>query len=243
VQEVGSTLSAVPQPRVGRDTVLPWAVAIAVAVNSGATAYGFHRLRSLADEIRFVSLVIAPTRAAESSLSLTTGGSDVIEVELFWDLTCRFCRASIAGLDSAREALGERAVFVVRFVPITRDPTSMAAALTGACADREGLLWRLLAQSASPGWRPADAESALSAMGFDRAVLRACRSDPATVRRVWRDVFHARARGIRETPALSVGGLTVTGRITAEALTGFIRAGSIERPAGDVSGSTEFPAR
>lgn len=85
-------------------------VAAAVLINSFAVWRTASHLRILGDEVRVAILAAAPrapTAIQREDLVASGTAPATLQVEVYWDFACPFCRASVAAIDSVREALGD----------------------------------------------------------------------------------------------------------------------------------------
>jgi formate-nitrite transporter family protein len=132
-----------------------------------------------------------------------------LELVMFGDFQCPFCRAAQPAVRRVRETLGDRVVFVYRHLPIAEQhPRAEAAAEASEAAAAQGHFWEYhdaLYGSHSP---LADDELLAIARALRLDVERIARelSEACWKERVARDRRSARASGAGGTPTFFANG-------------------------------------
>lgn len=204
-------------------------LAVALLLNSAVVAYSLYSHREFQEHFRWTMLVTIPGRAAAAAAEpVNTGrvGSSALQVDLYSDFACPYCRASAAAVDSVRRIYGDRVQWRYWHVPRSPagDPLAMRAAGIGVCTESEGGPWELYRLLSRTEWSESDLMHAVNQLGVEPDSLSRCeRSDP-TRSRVWSDLFAASRRGITATPTIDVNGTRVEGVLQFEPLVELIEA-------------------
>jgi protein-disulfide isomerase len=133
-----------------------------------------------------------------------------LELVMFGDFQCPYCRGAQAVLRRVRERLGDRLRFAFRHLPITeRHPLAQAAAEASEAAAAQGRFWEFHdalydAQPRLDG--PAALAAVARELGLDAEALAADLESGRHRERVARDLASATASGARGTPAFFVNG-------------------------------------
>lgn len=209
-----------PQSSTSGNNVVLGLLAVTVALNSVAVAFGFSQVVKLNRQVRWLSVVTSPLNAVGSQ-GAQTSDAGLVRVEIFTDFSCPFCRASARAIDSVRRHFGNSRVawhlFVVPQAP-ERDPVGFRAALTSHCAPGPDGQWNMLAAAGDSAWSEQVLQRVVGALKIDRDSLGRCVTAAATENQVWGDLFFASVRGVTVTPTAYVDGVKVTGRLTYDAL-------------------------
>jgi len=210
-----------------RAEVLIGFLALVVLLNSSVLFWGFHRLRQLAEAMQSTVMIsIAAGAGAETRADAAASNrSQLMRVELFNDLACRYCRRSAPVIDSLRRMFPDSVRWVYRYLPNVHDALSMRSAMAAACTGDSNGAWRLYSiASRAADWSYEALERSLARMGLSLDAIGNCMNADSTRQEVWADVFRAAATGKTGTPTVVVGGLAVAGKLRVDPLATLIRA-------------------
>lgn len=148
-------------------------------------------------------------------------GDAPVQIVVFSDFQCPFCRDLSRRLERLRGEYGREVAVVYRHFPLARHPRAREAAVGAECAARQGRFWafhdRLFAQQDSIGqkpWRRFAREVGVEAVKpFVRCVSR---RETETI--VVRDSSTARRLGARGTPTLLINDQLYRGALPFEVL-------------------------
>lgn len=215
-----------PRSSASANNVVLGLLAVTVALNSVAVAFGFSQVVKIDREVRWLSVVTSPLNAVGSQ-GAQTSDAGLVRVELFTDFSCPFCRASARAIDSVRHHFGNTRVAWHLFVipqPPERDPVGFQAALTSHCVPGPDGQWSMLAAAGDSVWSDQALRRVIASLNIDHDSLERCVAAPATENQVWGDLFFASVRGVTVTPTAYVDGVKITGRLTYDALTELVNS-------------------
>lgn len=172
-----------------------------------------------------------PVAGWEALAGVDAGGSPrQVQLVVFADYTCRFCRQLEGALDTLQATLGGDVRVVRLHYPLRPGGTGFQAAVAAECAglqQRKAAYHQLLyAHQDQLGTLPWDSLAAMAGVG-DRAAFNACVRDEATAAAVRAQRAQGEAVGIEGTPTFLVNGRRYAGgRTFAELLAQVRNAGS-----------------
>lgn len=144
-----------------------------------------------------------------------------VQVVVFSDYQCPYCRALDDRLSRIREDYGRQVAVVYRHFPLGGHTASRPAAVAAECAARQGRFWALhgslFAQQDSIG-RKSWTRFAEEAEIPDLDAFTACVAREAPARAVTRDSTAARELGARGTPTFLINDRLYGGAIPMDAL-------------------------
>ncbi len=165
-----------------------------------------------------------------NQLASTVDSASGVDVVIYSDFACRYCRESFSAIDSVRTLYGvsDSVTWQYRYWPDLGDPTSLRFSLEAACTLDSTGPWRLLgaisAEMASGDeWSRDLFDRALATLDLDLIQLEQCAKADSTMRRVLGDAFRAAALAIDHTPTVVVNGVSVAGRLEYTPFSQFIR--------------------
>lgn len=135
-----------------------------------------------------------------------------VELTVFSDFECPWCRRLVPALEEVEERFGENVTIVFRQYPLTSiHPRAEGAALASMCAADQGAFWSYHdALFADPSNLEVGRLPVLAAeAGLDVATWEACRTAPETSDRLASETSEGRALGVSSTPAVYVNGRPV----------------------------------
>src|SRR5437762_3961601 len=141
-------------------------------------------------------------------------GKDVIEVLLYGDFLCPYCRRLRPILVRLRQALGDRMAYVFRHYPNeAAHPGATFMARAAEAAGRQGQFWemydRLYGQEQPLTEK--NARDFAEALGLDMARFEQDLAGDGAARRVEEDLTGGKRNGVTGTPTLFVDGLRYDG--------------------------------
>ncbi|MCB9685587.1 MAG: thioredoxin domain-containing protein [Alphaproteobacteria bacterium] len=165
-----------------------------------------------------------------SSDTPTRGPADApLQVVVFEDFECPYCRALTRNLHAVVEEQPDRWRIAFRHYPmhtacnpgVTRDlhPDACSAAAAAVCAERQGRFWEMYdALFGQEGLKTADLERRAGELGLDTQAFAACLADPTVSQPIVSDARHGRALGVTGTPTSFVNGRRFVGNLPVAAL-------------------------
>ena len=138
----------------------------------------------------------------------------MVNIVLYGDYLCHYCRRGRSVIDGLRQALGERLLYVFRHYPNERiHPGAEFVARAAEAAANQGRFWQL------HDWiytqNPPPAKTALlefvGTLGIDMEKFERDLDADATRKRVAEDLTDARRNGVAATPAVFVEGMRYDG--------------------------------
>jgi len=156
---------------------------------------------------------LAAGQPADVPASVTAlGRAGKINVVEISDFECPFCRALHPVLEQATAPYAARVNFVRKVYPLPSHVHARGAALAYLCAQSMGrgeAMADLL--FSSDDLSVAGCARHAAALGLDLASFQRCASDPATERRLERDIEAVRASGMRGLPTVWIGDQVIEG--------------------------------
>ncbi|HWD29632.1 MAG TPA: Na+/H+ antiporter NhaA [Rhizomicrobium sp.] len=155
-------------------------------------------------------------RAVDRARDHVRGGKDrrdVVEVVVYGDYLCPYCRTLRHVIARLRAALGERLAYVFRHYPNDRShPGASSIARVAEAAARQGKFWEMHdALYADDQLTPERARAHAAALGLDMAQFDRDVGDPALAARVEEDHEEGARNGVTGTPSFFIDGLRYDG--------------------------------
>ncbi len=159
---------------------------------------------------------VSITRAAHSP---TLGGAAArVEVVVFSDFECPFCRRAEPVLARLRERFPTEIRFVWRHFPLSTHQSARSAAEAAQCAHDQGEFWSfhdaLFADSAL--LRPAGFAAIADRLGLDTGVFAACVNAHSHAADVADDTATGERVGVSGTPTVFINGVAFVGALSYE---------------------------
>jgi NhaA family Na+:H+ antiporter len=155
-------------------------------------------------------------RAVDRARDHVRGGKDrrdVVEVVVYGDYLCPYCRTLRHVIARLRSALGDRLAYVFRHFPNDRShPGASDIALIAEAAARQGKFWEMHdALYADDHLTPERAREHAATIGLDMAQFDRDVADPELAARVEEDHEEGRRNGVSGTPSFFIDGLRYDG--------------------------------
>jgi len=141
-------------------------------------------------------------------------GKDVIEVLLYGDFLCPYCRRLRPIMVRLRQALGDRMAYVFRHYPNeAAHPGATFMARAAEAAGRQGRFWEMydLLYGQEQPLTEKDARAFAEALGLDMARFERDLAGDGAARRVEEDLTGGKSNGVTGTPTLFIDGLRYDG--------------------------------
>jgi len=172
---------------------------------------------ALVDSARAHGLVasrLSPPRVAVSTAGASVVGpkSAPIQIVVFTDFECPYCRESEQTLKFIREKYGERVALYYLNFPLPSHPNARPAALAAMCAASQGqyTAYHDLLFSHQPDLAHADYAAWAVTAGLDRKKFEACLASGDPDHLVDENIREGIAAGVNGTPTFLVNGRLVT---------------------------------
>ena len=138
---------------------------------------------------------------------------DVVEVVVYGDYLCPYCRTLRHVIARLRAALGERLAYVFRHFPNERShPGASYVARAAEAAARQGRFWDMHdALYSEEALTPERAREIAVTLGLDMTKFDADVEDPAVAARVAEDHEEGKRNGVTGTPSFFIDGLRYDG--------------------------------
>ncbi|HEY0301830.1 MAG TPA: Na+/H+ antiporter NhaA [Rhizomicrobium sp.] len=139
---------------------------------------------------------------------------NVVEVVVYTDYLCPYCRRLRHIIARLRRSLGERLAYVVRQYPNERaHPGSAFVAHAAEAASRQGKFWEMhdALFEAEPPLNPDTVRAIARRIGLDMAQFERDLADESLKARVAEDLEEGRRNGVTGTPSFFVDGLRYDG--------------------------------
>jgi protein-disulfide isomerase len=172
----------------------------------------------------------APKRVAQATPALPAAaprsGGPTVVVE-FSDYECPFCALAHEETNALLAARPDVKLVRKNFPldsacnPVMKRPMHPSACLLAAaavCAEDQGKLEPMSDALFRNQKQKLPLESIAQGVGLDLPAFRECLRAPSTERRIQQDIAAGMAVGIKATPTYVVNGVTLSGKLTAEAL-------------------------
>ncbi len=203
--------------------VAGFAIAGALLVNTLVLAWGLVRIKTLAELYNQVMVSTLPERANQSASILPKVDSLAIQVDLYSDFDCAFCRRSVPAVLDARQQFGTRVLWRYWYRANPARPISLRSALVAMCTAEGDGPWKLYALlSDSASLTEGRLTNAVRALGLPFAKTDRCARADSTAQRLWRQMFFSAAAGRTRTPTVVVDGIEIAGLLNADALRALI---------------------
>lgn len=156
----------------------------------------------------------------EDSHRLSTAADGRVTLVEFLDFECESCRAAYPLIEQLRKDYAGRVTFVARYFPLPSHANAQNAALAVEAAAQQGRfeqMYQQMYQTQSEWGEQRTSEADLfrtfaANLGLDLAAYDRAVADPATERRVQRDLDDGIALGVRGTPTFFLNGQRVEPR-------------------------------
>ncbi|MCB9787145.1 MAG: thioredoxin domain-containing protein [Deltaproteobacteria bacterium] len=155
-----------------------------------------------------------------------------VEVVVFSDFQCPYCRLAAGQLRDFQAAEPERRAVIFKQLPLPQHEDARAAARAAFCAGEQGRFWAMHdalfdAQEELPRapWRDIAAR-----LGLDPERLRRCMSSSRPDARIDADIATADALRVRATPTIFINGHQLLSGGDVEALTDAVRRHLVGEP-------------
>jgi uncharacterized membrane protein/predicted DsbA family dithiol-disulfide isomerase len=167
----------------------------------------------------------AEVQQFDLSLAQVTGPAGApVQLVVFSDFECSFCRQFKPVLNRIRERYPREVLMAFRHYPIESHTRAFPAAVAAECAAEQGKFWEYHDLLFAEGGDLGDAKllSLASGLGLDEARFSACLKSAAPAKKVEASRQDANLRRLDEVPAVFLNGVRVRGALNYEELIGQI---------------------
>ena len=158
------------------------------------------------------------------------------------DFECPYCRYLALTMEPVKAKYKDKVRFVMKQFPMNpscnrymvgydKHPNACNAALTGACAGKQGKFWEMHDKlyASQPKLDPESNRGYAKDLGLDLAKYDACIKDPKTMQEIQQEIEEAHEAGINGAPRTYINGRLVTGSATTAILEYMIQK-TLENP-------------
>lgn len=159
-------------------------------------------------------------RRAKNASPAAAVGSERVQVTVFVDYQCPYCRKLHPAVERLRKAWGARATIELRHNPLSFHPLARPAARAALAARLQGKEWEMshLLFQGPTSLDPKRYAAHAKRLGMDVGRFQKDLSDPKRDQEIRADQLHAKRLGASGTPTTFVGKTKIVGSVPFERL-------------------------
>lgn len=162
---------------------------------------------------------LRPPAILSSDIPRYGGATATIAVIEYGDYQCPECRLQAKTIAQVLPEYNGRVRFVWKDLPLVdQHPEAVPAAAFARCAKAQGLFWEAYDRLISRELGARTYAAISRELGLDAAAMDACRSQPALVGQLTREISAANADGVQGVPLVFIGPKALYGPIDAAKL-------------------------